>query len=58
MLQPVMREAGGRRLRSWDRVEAERGPTVRAEEDPDAGACDSSNYLDLMILKGRVAVLR
>jgi hypothetical protein len=38
------------------RVEAERGPTVRAEGDPDAGACDAPNYPDLMVLKGGAAV--
>lgn len=38
------------------RVEAERGPTARAEGDPDAGACDATNYPDLMVLKGGAAV--
>jgi hypothetical protein len=31
---------------------------VRAEEDPDAGARDSPNYPDLMVLKGGAAVAR
>jgi hypothetical protein len=42
----------------WDRLEAERGPTTRAEGgDSDAGAYESPNYLDRVILKGGAPVL-